>query len=413
MDNVDEANSSHPSFALELHYYKSGLRYRLFARESGRPTWVPPSDYVGFADEFFLGSEDWALEIARFKFNGHNVNWFGIFEHSLDIKLGERRYHAGVGLWVRDRQIIYPRQLIQALRLISKNVAIADLATAERDAQGLIGGDFLYEYSTQIKELPKEISGFKRSEGIATETDIYAAVGGDENEQIESICDLIFRSQLIGTIERESRSLVYVPHDLRSVATGHPILKKSFNVEIVEAISIANSSSNAAVRDKLARADAIFSEQAALREECAQHLNKIGELKAQVDDLSERIDESHVPFQLKTISSKIDSLGDVIRDLPSSVRRHLEDFETKQSMRVGGGVQGWPVSQRSVPNYPQPQVHGTAQTNNFKARNRLYIDEASKDRRSGIWEGFGIWVIAVVLLIIVFALIVIGLNLAI
>jgi hypothetical protein len=107
---------------LEAHYYSGGLKHFAF-RYGARPQWAPDKDAVGFRDEFELNNGDSAVEVRRFLVGSDQVTWIGLYFRSIDLKLGDRGNHAGVGAWYRNALPVDFPHLLHGLELLARRIA--------------------------------------------------------------------------------------------------------------------------------------------------------------------------------------------------------------------------------------------------------------------------------------------------
>lgn len=128
---------------LEAHYYDGGLRFQSLPRDLDRPDWAPAPDRVGFRDEFPLFDGDSVVELAWHASGASVATWLGVYRNSVDLRYGDRKNHAGAGLWLRDRQLIDSLGALQSLDQFASAVAstATDMTRLADDAQ-----DFLSEY---------------------------------------------------------------------------------------------------------------------------------------------------------------------------------------------------------------------------------------------------------------------------
>lgn len=113
-----------PAF-VEAHYYPKGLDYYHVSLTADRPTWAPPSKDVGFSDEdnITLNQDDIVIEFKRKMFLSKRLTWCGVYARSVDETVGDRRQHAGVGLWLSEYHITDFRHIIECLRQLLTLVA--------------------------------------------------------------------------------------------------------------------------------------------------------------------------------------------------------------------------------------------------------------------------------------------------
>lgn len=139
---------------LEAHYYEGGLRHRHFSLKGTRPDWAPPSDVVGFSDEFALAADTAAVEIRRLSQNQRRLTWVGVYHPSVDARLGDRRNHAGMGIWLDQLSVADARSLVHGLDVLAKKLAIS----VDPDGVATHATEFLKnfvpKYLVALKALP-------------------------------------------------------------------------------------------------------------------------------------------------------------------------------------------------------------------------------------------------------------------
>lgn len=138
---------------LEAHYYAGGLRHRAYSI-AARPDWAPAPDSVGFSDEVPLDPGAAVVEIRRIEHGGHRLTWLAVYHPSVDARLGDRKNHAGVGVWLDDFAVVDARNLLHGLDVLAKKLA----ETANADSIDGAAQKFLQEYVPQyvlpLAELP-------------------------------------------------------------------------------------------------------------------------------------------------------------------------------------------------------------------------------------------------------------------
>jgi hypothetical protein len=169
MNKVSESGANADPAFLEYHFYKGGLRIDAFSVSGMRPAWAPPAEWVGFRDEFTLDSEDRVLEIVKFEGNCGPVAWIGIYEAAPDQVYGDRRNHAGIGVWLLGRYPHEPSLLVDALR------ALLDLARKD-DGQRLpmqakaFLTSYLKNYVADYVMLPRPLGGLEHAKNQIVST---------------------------------------------------------------------------------------------------------------------------------------------------------------------------------------------------------------------------------------------------
>lgn len=118
------ASAASNAIAVEVHYYADGLRREHFPRGSTRPAWLPPADNVGLTDEYSPAEGEHAVEWCRLVANGEKVTWFAVYGSAIDAGYGNRRNHAGIGVWLRGDVECDPAVLINSLAVVLDNSKI-------------------------------------------------------------------------------------------------------------------------------------------------------------------------------------------------------------------------------------------------------------------------------------------------
>jgi hypothetical protein len=169
MNKASESGANADPAFLEYHFYKGGLRIDAFSVSGTRPAWAPPAEWVGFRDEFTLDSEDRVLEIVKFEGNCGPIAWIGIYEAAPDQVYGDRRNHAGIGVWLLGRYPHEPLLLVDALR------ALLDLARKD-DGQRLpmqakaFLTSYLKDYVADYIMLPRPLGGLDHAKNQIVST---------------------------------------------------------------------------------------------------------------------------------------------------------------------------------------------------------------------------------------------------
>jgi hypothetical protein len=204
---------STPEFAVEGHYYAGGLRHRLFSPDS-RPIWAPPADSVGFRDEFELAPDDCVVEMRRVQFYHSVVLWIGFFHTSVDASFGDRRNHAGIGVWIRNGAVVFPGKLAWALAQLGRQLArTQDPDGVASHIQRFTEAGFLPSYLRSSTEFPTTLSGIPASGLSPSESELYALepVGSDEYPWTR-LTNLLFNLLFSPTpLTSKSRILILLP----------------------------------------------------------------------------------------------------------------------------------------------------------------------------------------------------------
>ena len=202
------AGTGTPHAFLEAHHYQGGLRITPLG-VAARPDWAPAGDRVGFRDEFPLGEGEWAVEFYRLLHGGRRVTWIGLFKRSVDLNFGDRRNHAGVGLWLADHHLIEAETLLKALATfagpIESEIGSAGYATqAERFV-----ADYLPGYLIPSAQLPEALQGWASIAPEQALTQTYTASSA-ERPFGEAAAQVSAASFLAGPSPAHSRAVILV-----------------------------------------------------------------------------------------------------------------------------------------------------------------------------------------------------------
>jgi hypothetical protein len=108
-------------FFIEAHYYSGGLRHQHFPLEDARPVWAPPPGLVGFTDEFQLDGDALAVEWCRSNVGGERTAWIAIYGQAVDAEYGDRKNHAGFGIWIRGHNEFDAEAILKSLDVVFQN----------------------------------------------------------------------------------------------------------------------------------------------------------------------------------------------------------------------------------------------------------------------------------------------------
>jgi hypothetical protein len=139
---------------LEAHYYEGGLRHRDYSLGTSRPAWAPPADVVGFADEFMLAADTAAVEVRRLLHNERRLTWIAVYHASVDARLGDRRNHAGMGIWLDELTVADARSLLHGLDVIARKLAESVNPDGVAAPATEFLRDFVPKYLLPLGELP-------------------------------------------------------------------------------------------------------------------------------------------------------------------------------------------------------------------------------------------------------------------
>ena len=202
------ASAGTPHAFLEAHHYDGGLRITPLGVAT-RPGWAPDGERVGFRDEFPLGDGEWAVEFYRLLHQGRRVTWIGLFKRSVDRSFGDRRNHAGVGLWLADQHLIEAENLLKALATFAGPIE-SEVRTSGYAAQAeRFVADYLPGYLLPSAQLPEALQGWSCSSPEQALTQTYTASSA-ERPFGEAAAQVTAASFLAGPSPAHSRAVILV-----------------------------------------------------------------------------------------------------------------------------------------------------------------------------------------------------------
>lgn len=198
-------------YFLEAHYYSGGLRHYAYHLGPARPPWAPRSDTVGFFDEFPLEGEDAAVEIKRVELDGNRLTWIAVYYRSVDQKLGDRRNHAGVGVWLKDLVPTSVQELLYGLDQLARFIAREINPEAlDEHARVFLSDQFLPTYVKPLSAFG-DLEGLPFSTSTLTDTNLYHLHCRAGVSDCRALADHILGQLLLGAKEiPASRSLFLV-----------------------------------------------------------------------------------------------------------------------------------------------------------------------------------------------------------
>jgi len=208
----DAASNAEQAF-LEYHFYSSGLRTEVFSLSGLRPDWAPPWDWVGFRDEFALNPEDRVIEVVKFATERGPVTWFGVYQAASDKVLGDRKYHAGLGVWLLGG---YPRMPWLVSDGLQKLMGRADNLDVLREKAQTFLGAYLEKVVDEYETLPRPFGGLSSAQNQVVKTLLLQIDARDANAQ-EQFDDLIYRLfyYLQADVSDHSRALILLSAEAR------------------------------------------------------------------------------------------------------------------------------------------------------------------------------------------------------
>jgi hypothetical protein len=313
-------------YLLEAHFYSGGLRIRPLGAMVDRPKWAPnpPDNFVGFRDEFALREGDVVVEFSRFLFAERKITWIGAYHRSIDQVFGDRRNHAGVGVWLLDRAVRQPAALLHGLRLLAEAVAAKGVESVLRDADVFSSEEYLPNYIEPLGKLPPQLGGWPFSDNPYPDTALYYVDESVGRTAWDLVSEHLIRFSVLpapaGTVSR-ALTLVRAAQPIPSAAPGETVapLRRTALAELVgylpgALVGVAEQN-NALYR----RMETLTDQQAALERALANEQAIKKRLAEQVTELEMQVAESDILRRLAAIDGSLDTIGHY-------VRRHDEDL---------------------------------------------------------------------------------------
>lgn len=197
---------------LETHFYDGGLRFQSLPRDLPRPDWAPAPDRVGFRDEFPLLDGDHVVELSWHRSGASVVTWLGVYRKSVDRTFGDRKNHAGAGLWLRDRQLLDSHGALQGLDQFAEAVASAGTdVTQLSDGADQFLSDFMPSRLADAGSFPTGLCRMPGPSALSGQQRFFVAHASELDaawklaaEQVDALC------YLASDGEELSRALILV-----------------------------------------------------------------------------------------------------------------------------------------------------------------------------------------------------------
>ncbi|HZG45233.1 MAG TPA: hypothetical protein VEZ41_03060 [Allosphingosinicella sp.] len=227
-------NPAARAILLEQHYYEGGLKVRVLGTDPSRPSWVPPSEWVGFRNEVPLRVGDYVVEFVRFRHGENVITWVGLFHPSIDVKYGDRQNHAGIGVWLLDRDVLHGGALLQSLRSFGGNEGAG--ASENAAAIDRFVSEFLETLVISRLDLPHPLGGWPPARGEIIDTALFEAAAPDEEAAWALAAQQLLRLTILAdNVAAQARAIVLIPHGGGGTRGLQPI-GKNLAVDIVRAL---------------------------------------------------------------------------------------------------------------------------------------------------------------------------------
>jgi hypothetical protein len=329
-DAALEEPGPEPPFVLEAHSYSGGLRVQVLGRDPNRPAWVPPHDYVGFRNETALAPGDYIVEFARFAYHRRRVTWTGLYKPAVDEVFGDRLNHAGVGIWLLERDVLHAETLLHGLKRLADAVVEAGNEIVSGNADAFLGDDYLPAYVMPSGSLPPRLAGWSFVPGPLPETSLFAALDAEPERAWALAAEQLLRATILpGPSPAHGRMLILV----RSAAGGEdPVgldrIKPNLAGEIVRSLpaAVGETASDArAAREEAetvsARCRGLESELASEQARSSLLADRVSVLEVETDSLKTQLAGSE-PYQAWS------ALKDQVREVSRQVSHTEQSVET-------------------------------------------------------------------------------------
>lgn len=283
---------------VEAHYYPDGKKTYHVSLTDGRPAWAPPSKDIGFSqeDNIDLNQHDLVVEFERMLFSGKRLTWLAVYSRSADETVGDRRQHAGVGLWLSEYQITNFPDIIECLRQLLTVVAGKfDSAGFEYNAKR-----FLTENLPKSVELASKFPDFLHGIPFAQITSSKQFVTDckitDTEGKIRDAANHLTYLSVGHDVGTYSRALIHIP-----VGTELPVSNEKFGIitrhddklsKIISELPKALGSSASKVKNLEAELKDAQSQNVELQAGLADKNEEVHQLETKVAALQAEIDAS-------------------------------------------------------------------------------------------------------------------------
>jgi hypothetical protein len=286
-----------PAF-VEAHYYPKGLDYYHVSLTADRPTWAPPSKDVGFSDEdnITLNQDDIVIEFKRKMFLSKRLTWCGVYARSVDETVGDRRQHAGVGLWLSEYHITDFRHIIECLRQLLTLVANRFDQVRFEAASAEFLKNVLPTSVHLAVEYPDCFEGIPFAQTTSSTKFVTDCEMSGLEEMIVDAADHLSYLSFGYNVGTCSRAVIHVPagSELPTSNGKFQVIAKNDNKlsKIISSIPKASGNIATKVASLEAELKGTQNQNAVLQADLDQKITEINRLEAQVSDLQGKIDSS-------------------------------------------------------------------------------------------------------------------------
>ncbi len=338
-----ETDAERP-FVLEAHSYAGGLRVQILGHDPSRPAWVPPQDYVGFRNEIALAPGDHVVEFARFRHRGRRVTWVGLFEPAVDEVFGDRLNHAGVGVWLLERDLLHPDTLLHGLKRLADALVDETSEMLRDNAEAFLGDDYLPTYVVPSRDLPGQLSGWTFVGGPLPETSLFAAVDGERERAWALAAEQLLRTSILrGPSDAHGRALILIRTATAAGDTGLEPVRTSLAGEIVRALPAAmaelsdiSRSARTEAEQLVARCSELESALASEQARATGLADRVPALEAEADTLRMQLEGnetyqawSSLKEQIRDVSRQVGHNGNMIDAARRDILNRLSSIQSR------------------------------------------------------------------------------------
>jgi len=330
MELQSESAARADRFFLEYHFYKGGLRTEAFSHTSSRPEWAPPADWVGFRDEFSLTPDASVLEVVKFAGEIGPIVWIGVYAAAPDEVYGDRKNHAGIGVWLLGSYPKQPSLLVEALQRLLDVARKDDGKRFAGKATNFLN-EYLGEYIADYEIFPRPLGGLVGAANQVTPT-IERRMDAEGKSLDEQINEFVYRLFFaLPEVEADkSRALAFLPSKLEAHDAGllaNPL--GQLLLDILDQLPIAlsaqsrsiallqaeNASKDATISQLEVHSEQLNSELALVRDRVEQAESQLNTLQASLDADDERKRYSYLQSEMSRVGSSVAQISSNIEKL--------------------------------------------------------------------------------------------------
>ncbi len=283
---------------VEAHYYPDGKKTYHVSLTDGRPAWAPPSKDVGFSqeDNIDLNQHDLVVEFERRLFSGKRLTWCAVYSRSTDETVGDRRQHAGVGLWLSEYQITNFPHIIECLRQLLTVVACKfDSAVFEHNAKRFLTEN-LHKSVELAGKFPDFFDGIPFAQSTSSTQFVTDCKTTGTEERIRDAANHLDYLSVGHDVGTYSRALIHI-----TAGTELPVSNKKIGIiprhddrlsKIISELPKALGSAAAKVKNLEAELNCAQSGNTELQAALVEKNREVNQLETKVTALQAEIDAS-------------------------------------------------------------------------------------------------------------------------